>query len=144
MLYKFRRYALRCGCCRKVKGRRFPSLPVKYSMARRRSSTTICDSFLCTVAVAAPLVLSLAYYRNDLRQLLRILFLGVVLFGALLTIRHSLRRALLRLNGWLSRGKKEEEEGERVGVYAVHCAQCSAHCILCAYIQYYEGPIYMY
>jgi len=91
-----------------------PSLPVKYSMARRGPSATICDSFLCTVAVAAPLVLSLAYYRNDLRQLLRILFLGVVLFGALLTIRHSLRRALLRLNGWLSRGKKEEEEGERV------------------------------
>lgn len=87
-------------------------------MARRRSSTTICDSFLCTAAVATPLVFSLAYYRNDLRQLLRIFFLGIVLFGALLTLRHSLRRALLRLNGWLSRGKKEEEEGERSRVYA--------------------------
>ena len=79
---------------------------------QRRYSQTICDSLFCTVAVATPLVLSLAYYRNDLRTLLRLVFLGLVLFGALLTVRHSLRRALRRLTDWLASGKKEEEEEE--------------------------------
>ena len=78
---------------------------------RRRSSQAICDSLFCTVAVVAPVAFSLAYYRNDLRQLLRALFLVGILFGALLTFRHALRRARHRLRGWL-KTKEEEIIGE--------------------------------
>ena len=81
---------------------------------RRRSSQAVCDSLFCTVAVAAPVALSIAYYRNDLRQLLRVLFLLAVLFGAFLTVRHSLGRARQRLKRWLSGGKRhsKDEDGK--------------------------------
>ena len=86
----------------------------------RRSSQAVCDSLFCTVAVVAPVAFSLAYYRNDLRQLLRALFLIGILFGALLTLRHALRRARLRLREWL---KTKEEEV--VGEYSRHLNLCS-------------------
>lgn len=78
-----------------------------------RSSQTVCDSLFCSIAVVAPLALSLAYYRDDLRQLLRILFLAAVLFGIILTVRHSVRLAQRRLKRWLGTGKKEGEEDRR-------------------------------
>ena len=76
-------------------------------MAARRQ--TICDSLYCSVVVVAPIALSLAYYRNDLRQLLRIVFLIVVLIGTLLTLRHSLRRARRRMRGWWTSEKEDED-----------------------------------
>ena len=79
-------------------------------MKRRRTSQTVCDSLLCTLAVVGSLALSLAYYRDDLRQLLRMFFLAAVLIGALLVLRHSLRRVRRRLSKWLTRDKKEERE----------------------------------
>ena len=79
-------------------------------MFRRRSSQAVCDSLFCTMVVVIPVALSVAFYRNDLRQLLRMLFLVAVLFGAFLTLRHSLRRARLRLKRWLTSRKQETEE----------------------------------
>ena len=79
-------------------------------MKRRRASQTVCDSLLCTLVVVGSLALSLAYYRNDLRQLLRMFFLVAILIGALLVLRHSLGRARRRLSKWLTRDKKEERE----------------------------------
>ena len=78
-------------------------------MQRRRLQQTVCDSLLVSVAVVAALTLSLVYYRHDLRQLLRMLFLVSILFGALLAFRHSLGRARRRLRKWWSRGKEDRE-----------------------------------
>lgn len=76
----------------------------------RRSSQAVCDSLFCSIAVVATLAVSLAYYRDDLRQLLRILFLAAVLFGIILTVRHSVRLALRRLMRWLGTGRQDGED----------------------------------
>jgi hypothetical protein len=65
---------------------------------------------LCSLIVLGSLAFSLTYYRNDLRQLLRMFFLTAVLIGALLALRHSLGRARRRLGKWLSRAKEESKE----------------------------------
>ena len=80
------------------------------NMKRRRASQTVCDSMLCSLIVLGSLAFSLTYYRNDLRQLLRMFFLTAVLIGALLALRHSLGRARRRLGKWLSRAKEESKE----------------------------------
>lgn len=83
--------------------------------SRRRSSQTVCDSLLCTVAVITPVAISLAYYRNDLRQLLRIVFLAVILIGAFLTVRHTFRRGRQWLKKRLNNGKIAGKQDNDVG-----------------------------
>lgn len=81
-------------------------------MARR--SGAICDSLFCTLAVATPVCTAVVVYRNDLRQLLRILFIVLILFGAFVATRHTFFQLLRRVRVYLWNRrppeKREEEE----------------------------------
>ena len=79
---------------------------------RRREA--VCDSLLCTFAVAVLVVSAVLVYRKNLRQLLKILFVGFLLFGAFVSTRHLFYRAARRLRCylWERRSRKEEDESE--------------------------------
>ena len=74
----------------------------------------MCDSLLCTIAVVVPVVTALIVYRNDVRQLLKILFVGFLLFGAFVSSRHLFFRAARQLRNylWPRHLQKEESEGK--------------------------------
>ena len=81
-------------------------------MANRRASTAICDSLFCTIAVITPVVFALAVYRNDLRKLLRILFVICVIFGTFLATRHAFYRLIYRVKVYFYRRRPQEEQRE--------------------------------
>ena len=72
----------------------------------------MCDSLLCTIAVVVPVVTALIVYRNDVRQLLKILFVGFLLLGAFVSSRHLFFRAARQLRNYLWRRHPQEEESE--------------------------------
>ena len=72
----------------------------------------MCDSLLCTIAVVVPVVTALIVYRNDVRQLLKILFVGFLLFGAFVSSRHLFFRAARQLRNYLWGRHPQEEEAE--------------------------------
>ena len=75
----------------------------------------MCDSLLCTLAVAVSVVVAVIVYRKNLRQLLKILFVGFVLFGAFVSTRHLFYRAARWLKCFLWRRRSREEECEPEG-----------------------------
>ena len=69
-------------------------------MPRRREA--VCDSLFCTLVVVVPVVTALIVYRNNVRQLLKILFVGFLLFGAFVSSRHLFFRAARQLRNYLA------------------------------------------
>ena len=82
-------------------------------MPRRREA--VCDSLFCTLVVVVPVVTALIVYRNNVRQLLKILFVGFLLFGAFVSSRHLFFRAARQLRNYLWRRQSQEEEEEAEG-----------------------------
>ena len=82
-------------------------------MPRRREA--VCDSLFCTLVVVVPVVTALIVYRNNVRQLLKILFVGFLLFGAFVSSRHLFFRAARQLRNYLWRRHSQEEEEEDEG-----------------------------
>ena len=82
-------------------------------MPRRREA--VCDSLFCTLVVVVPVVTALIVYRNNVRQLLKILFVGFLLFGAFVSSRHLFFRAARQFRNYLWRRHSQEEEEEAEG-----------------------------
>ena len=62
--------------------------------------------------VVVPVVTALIVYRNNVRHLLKILFVGFLLFGAFVSSRHLFFRAAHQLRNYLWRRHSQEEEEE--------------------------------
>ena len=80
-------------------------------MAGRRNQT-ICESLFCTISVITPVVLAIVVYRKDLRELLRILFILILVLGTCLAFRHAFFRVIYRARAFLIRRRPQEYEGE--------------------------------
>ena len=64
----------------------------------------MCYSLFCTLVVVVPVVTALIVYRNNVRQLLKILFVGFLLFGAFVSSRHLFFRAARQLRNYICGG----------------------------------------